>query len=790
MQSGLLFREHSAFGEAARRRESRMSPNGASGGTGYQTPLRDFQREIVELAREQNVVMVGDTGIGKTFVAIALLSEQDYSDDKRAFFLAPTRQLVVQITSKIQRTSMLVCKAYFGQEVELWDEHRWERELRSTRVFVCTPEIVRNIIEKGYVNMNRINLLVFDECHHVTKRHPYAQLIKMYDTSDAENMPRIFGTTACPTKRCAETLHATLKKVELDDVETTEYAATAPIIFETYPKQQVGSEADVIVPAGMHALVQAMQAGLTKDMEEEEARICAMLLAELQEVKVLEVYGKLLKKGRGKSTHDDEKRAKLVKKFVRSCFNIYKNLGAWCYYRFVELEIERLATSASLLIAIPGSMFGLDKDAVKTILLLKAKRSNCNFAATTKVAKIEDLIRTRLLVPSSETPSEVKEDGDDDDDSDSESGSDRATNFLLSLIPVDDGTPSNDNEDNRIIEEEEVKKKQQQPLQGIVFVHTRSECRVLSDYLNEKFAEEAAAAAGSDDEHEEDEDSNASSNPDFVVASNNICACMLGQANVSDTAAYNLPGFQSILSDFESGKTRLLISTSVSVEGVDFPLCGLILVSDRINTPRMLIQLRGRARHEDGVVYYLAEEDDLGHKVHFRQLMLEADAINRLDFSHDKEGSLLSLPRSVAAESLQGHMYFPEESKFQIESTGAILDLDSSIQCVNQFCQALPANLFTVDFKGMYSYTQSVQGKTPIFKSKLDLPAELEVGPFESEFVFSKTLAKASVAFQACRTLWEKGLLDDSLNSVYRKSKGKIARSNQNLGFFLDRING
>uniref|UniRef100_K3WCC9 Helicase ATP-binding domain-containing protein n=1 Tax=Globisporangium ultimum (strain ATCC 200006 / CBS 805.95 / DAOM BR144) TaxID=431595 RepID=K3WCC9_GLOUD len=778
-----------------------MAPNGrhgsggGGGGAPYhgETPLRDFQREIVELAREQNVVMVGDTGIGKTFVAIALLSEQDYSDDKRAFFLAPTRQLVIQITSKVQRTSTLACKAYFGQEVELWDDRQWDHELRTTRVFVCTPEIVRSIIEKGYVNMNRINLLVFDECHHVTKRHPYAQVIKMYNPEDPENMPRIFGTTACPTRRCAEMLHATLKRVELDAIETMEYAATAPIIFETYPRQIVGSEDDEIVPAGMHALVQATQAGLTQDMEEEEARICAILLAELQEVKVLEVYGKLLRKGRGKSTQNEEKRAKLVRKFVRSCFNIYKNLGAWCYYRFVELEIERLAMSASLLIAVPGSMFGLDPDAVKTILLLKAKRSNCNFSATIKVAKIEDLILTTLFAPGSETaPDEFDEDDEDDeDDSDSESDG-NATNFLLSAIRVDDGTTSNEFSDDDCGNDHATKElrltKSKQPLQGIVFVHTRSECRVLSDYLNEKFANE-------DDDAEDEEEKGTTDDYsdlefDGAGGKNSFCACMLGQANVSDTAAFNLPSFQTILSDFESGATRLLISTSVSVEGVDFPLCGLVIVSDRINTPRMLIQLRGRARHEDGVVYYLSEDDDLNHHVHFRQLMLEADAINRLDFSHDKEESLLSLPRSIAAEKLQGHMFFPEESRLQIESTGAVLDLDSSIQCVNQFCQALPANLFTVDYKTMYSFSQSVRGKTPVFRAKLQLPPELEIEPFESEFMLAKTMAKASVAFQAGRALWEKGLLDDSLNSVYRKSKGKIARSNQNLGFFLERING
>ncbi|GAB9467300.1 Dicer-like [Globisporangium polare] len=728
---------------------------------GGATQLREFQREVLELAREQNVVMVGDTGIGKTFVAIALLSEQDYAHDKRAFFMAPTRQLVIQIASKVQLTSTLACRAYYGQELDLWDEHQWASELHATRVLVCTPEIVRNIIEKGYVTMNRINLLVFDECHHVTKRHPYAQLMKMYDASDAENMPRIFGATACPTKECAERLHATLKKVELNASEIVEYAAAAPIVFDLYPTHGHGGGSEVdSVQSRRSESASMLQAELSENMNAEEARVCAMLWEDLKEVKLLQVYDKLLKKGRSKSVNNEAGRQKLIRKFVRSCFAIYRNLGAWCYYRFVELEIERRAMSTSLLIAVPGNMFGLDKDAVATLLLLQAKRHNCRFAATSKVAKIEELIRSRLLNAESETASE-EDAADDDEMEELDDSSARAADFLMSALGNKDGE-SND----------------KKPQKGIVFVHTRTECRVLYEYLNEKLAEEAAENSESDDEGSGEE-----------LAVTNICGCMLGQATMSDTAASNLPTFQQTLSDFEAGVTRVLISTSVSAEGVDFPLCSLIVVSDRINTSRMLMQLRGRARHEDGVVYYLAEEGDLDHKIHYKQLLLEAEAINGLDFSHDKQESILSLPRTVTAEKLLGHPYTPDLPKVVIESTGATLDLDSSVQCINQFCQALPENLFTVNYKDMYSFTESKHGKIPIFKVKLHLPPELDIAPFESEFMMSKGMAKASAALLAGRSLWERGLLDDSLNSIYRKMKGSTARNNQNLGYFLGRIN-
>lgn len=749
------------------------SVNNSSMGMGTMQ-LRTFQREVLELAREQNVVMVGDTGIGKTHVAIALLSEQDYANDKRAFFMAPTRQLVIQIASKVQLTSTLACKAYYGQEVELWDEHQWATELRSMRVFVCTPEIVRNIIEKGYVTMNRVNLLVFDECHHVTKRHPYAQLMKMYNANAIENMPRIFGTTACPTKECAERLYATLKKVELDASETIEYAAAAPIIFELYPKHVHGGVSGIEDTQSEGA--SAMQVALSENMDAEEARICAMLWEDLTEVKVLQVYSKLLKKGRSKKIDNEAGRQKLIHKFVRSCFAIYKNLGAWCYYRFVELEIERFAISTSLLIAIPGSMFGLDKDAVATLLLLQAKRHSCKFAATSKVTKIEELIRSRLLNPDPETASE--EDAEEGESEELDDTSARAADFLLSALASKD-VDNAESDAMDVSETESVSAKQSKKLQqGIVFVHTRTECRVLYEFLNEKFAEEAAENSDSDDEATGEE-----------PAVTNVCGCMLGRGTMSDTASSNLSTFQRTLSDFESGVTRMLISTSVSAEGVDFPLCSLIVVSDRINTSRMLMQLRGRARHEDGIVYYLAEEGDLDHNIHFKQLLFEADAINALDFSHDKQPSILSLPRTVTAEKLLGHPYTPDQPKLEIESTGATLDLDSSVQCVNQFCQALPANLFTVNYKDMYTFTQSMHGKISIFKAKLHLPPELEVGPFESEFMMSKAMAKASVALLAGRSLRKRGLLDDSLNSIYRKMKGKAARNNQNLGYFLGRIN-
>lgn len=711
--------------------------------------LRAFQREILEEARARNVVMVGETGIGKTFLAIALLAEQDYSGGRRAFFMAPTRQLVVQIAAKIRQTSTLRAGAYCGRSAELWSAAQWARELELNRVFVCTPEVVRNVLQKGYVLLEKMNLLVFDECHHVTKRHPYAQIVKMYDDADPAAMPRIFGTTACPTKLCAEKLRASLKKVVLDATQLKEFAAAAPIVYETYPSQEAW------------ALKDNAAAASSKDRD---GWIYEAMMAELQEFKVVEVFEKLIKKGKSNAANDVNKLEKAKKKFIQSCLTIYKNLGPWCYYRFAELEIHRLAIAASMLIIIPGSMFGLDKDAIKTMLMLKSKRSACNFACTTKVTKTEELVRARLfpeeLLALSEddveeetaaAESDGEENENDEADSTNSTSSDEAESPVSPESPADSTTES-------------------QPLQGILFVDTRAECRVLTDYLNERLETELSDEADSEEQSE-------------AIDNNHLFACILGRASRNDTASFHLPKMERTLSAFESGAIRLLVSTSVSVEGVDFPQCGLIVVMDKVKTARTLIQLRGRARHEDGIVYYLGVQDDLADHVHLKQLLQESEVINRLEFSKEKVETLAQQPRSISATAVG-----LTNNQLRVEGTGAVLDLDSAIPCINMFCQTLPSRLFTVDVKNMYTYSEVRYSSQPLFVASLSLPEELDLPKFESEPMTSKAGAKSIAAFKACRQLVDNGLLDGSFNSVYRSGKNKASANAQDLSYFLSRL--
>jgi endoribonuclease Dicer len=90
---------------------------------------------------------------------------------------------------------------YCGEMVEsTWTKDYWIQELDKSMAIVCTAAILQRLLASSYVKMNEINLLIFDECHHAKKNHPYARMIKDFyirEPNEADR-PRILGMTASP----------------------------------------------------------------------------------------------------------------------------------------------------------------------------------------------------------------------------------------------------------------------------------------------------------------------------------------------------------------------------------------------------------------------------------------------------------------------------------------------------------------------------------------------------------------------------------------------------------------
>ncbi|KAI9728236.1 MAG: Dicer-like protein 1 [Chrysothrix sp. TS-e1954] len=171
---------------------------------------RDYQMELFERAKTQNTIAVLDTGSGKTLIAVLLLrhvldseiEDRGMGKPRRiAFFLVDKVTLVFQqyavLETNLDRKIERLCGA-FG--CDLWSKETWDQHLKENMVIVCTADVLLHCLSHGFITMEEMNIIIFDEAHHAKKGHPYARIIREFYVPLAEGQlkPRIFGMTASP----------------------------------------------------------------------------------------------------------------------------------------------------------------------------------------------------------------------------------------------------------------------------------------------------------------------------------------------------------------------------------------------------------------------------------------------------------------------------------------------------------------------------------------------------------------------------------------------------------------
>tara|TARA_Y100001970_G_C14191167_1_gene835481 strand:+ start:118 stop:1833 length:1716 start_codon:yes stop_codon:yes gene_type:complete len=157
---------------------------------------RAYQLEAADEALTGSTMLVLPTAAGKTVIAWMVIAERLQSTTGWALVIAPTVALVEQhlrglvpVLQGIEPISV-TGKNPVAKRVDLWE---------SSRVIVATPQVVRNDIVRGSLDLTDCSLLVVDEAHHATGEHAMAQVGGMY-LSQASN-PLVFATTASPGSR-------------------------------------------------------------------------------------------------------------------------------------------------------------------------------------------------------------------------------------------------------------------------------------------------------------------------------------------------------------------------------------------------------------------------------------------------------------------------------------------------------------------------------------------------------------------------------------------------------------
>eukprot|EP01119_Soliformovum_irregulare_P004875 TRINITY_DN1603_c0_g2_i4.p1 TRINITY_DN1603_c0_g2~~TRINITY_DN1603_c0_g2_i4.p1 ORF type:complete len:1309 (+),score=451.08 TRINITY_DN1603_c0_g2_i4:63-3989(+) len=185
---------------------------------------RGYQIELFQRARDNNAIAYLDTGAGKTFISVLLLDHVSPSLMKRdgtrkwAFFMGCTVPLVQQQADALRKQlpNLKVALIVGDMNVDGWSEAAWRQKFEETDLFILTPQILVNLIMHGFFKLSDSALLIFDECHHTIKNHPYNQLMSSYFRVPSHLRPKIFGMTASPllTLKVDDTLYACQMKFQ------------------------------------------------------------------------------------------------------------------------------------------------------------------------------------------------------------------------------------------------------------------------------------------------------------------------------------------------------------------------------------------------------------------------------------------------------------------------------------------------------------------------------------------------------------------------------------------------
>jgi Fanconi anemia group M protein len=149
---------------------------------------RDYQVNLAKQAIAENCLIVLPTGLGKTAVALQVISEFLAKRKGGVLFLAPTRVLAHQHYEFLKNNLLLDDITLITGE----DLINKRKKLWINSLICATPEIVKNDLDRQLVSPEQFSLIIFDEAHRTVGDYAYAGIAERFANMDV----RIIGMTA------------------------------------------------------------------------------------------------------------------------------------------------------------------------------------------------------------------------------------------------------------------------------------------------------------------------------------------------------------------------------------------------------------------------------------------------------------------------------------------------------------------------------------------------------------------------------------------------------------------
>ncbi|RMZ76008.1 hypothetical protein DV738_g5169, partial [Chaetothyriales sp. CBS 135597] len=221
---------------------------------------------------------------------------------------------------------------------------------------------------------------------------------------------------------------------------------------------------------------------------------------------------------------------------------------------------------------------------------------------------------------------------------------------------------------------------------------------------------------------------------------------------------------EQVLRDFHAGLVNLVFATSVGEEGIDIPQCNLVVRFDPNTTAIQYMQSRGRARMKDSIYAHMLEQDNFDHRAMMEYFIDSANYIQAFCSSLPPDrllGRGTKLDRLVARDKANGAFKTP---------LGVLCNFSNCLTILSRYASSVN----TQDILRTPSYEELFdQVPDQLFQYVVRIPTGegATVKGAKGHPQTNKILARRSAAFNCVVKLRQKRLLDDNLDSVFRKAK-------------------
>ncbi|XP_057429681.1 endoribonuclease Dicer homolog 2-like isoform X2 [Lotus japonicus] len=193
-----------------------------------------------------------------------------------------------------------------------------------------------------------------------------------------------------------------------------------------------------------------------------------------------------------------------------------------------------------------------------------------------------------------------------------------------------------------------------------------------------------------------------------------------------------------IVDDFRKGLVNIIVATSILEEGIDVKSCNLVIRFDPCHNVCSFIQSRGRARMPHSDYILMVKSGDSVTCSRLEKYLSSGDIMRKESLRHS----------SLPCDPLESDLF--HEETYRVESTGAIVNLISSIGLLHLYCSRLPADGY---FKPTPRWDKDTG--TLYLPKSCPLPAISVQG--------DRKMLKNIACLEACKQLHKIGALTDKL---------------------------